>query len=275
MTGTTDTSTRDPEPAPSTPTLRVEDDADSGVRLVTIDRPEVRNALSKDVLADLRTVLEHSRDDDSVSVLVLTGAGDKAFAAGADITQLKDYTPATALQSEMQHTYDLVERFPKPTIAAVNGYALGGGCELAMSCDIRIASDRARFGLPEPSLGVLPGAGGTQRLGRLIGTGRAIELILTGRFVDAEEALRVGLVTSVVPPAELIDAARATAATIASKGPLAVRLAKLVVRTGMDADQTTGLVVERLAQALLYGSSDKAEGTAAFLEKRDPEFTGE
>lgn len=260
-------------PLPVTTTLLVEDS--DGIRFLTIHRPEVRNALSKDVLADIRAVLEHTRDDDSVSVLVVTGSGEKAFAAGADINQLKNYTPASALDAEMQRTYDLVEQFPKPTIAAVNGYALGGGCELAISCDIRIAAEGARFGLPEPTLGVLPGAGGTQRLARLIGTGRAIELILTGRFLGAEEALRVGLVTSVVPQGELLDAARETAAKIAAKGPLAVRLAKLVVRTGMDADQNTGLVVERLAQALLYGSSDKAEGAAAFLEKRTPEFTGE
>ena len=248
---------------------------DQRVATVTINRPEVRNSLSRQVLDDLNAVLDHAEHDDTIGALVFTGAGDKAFAAGADITQLKNYTPHSALESYMQRTYDAVEQFAKPTIAAVNGYALGGGCELAMSCDIRIASTRAKFGLPEPTLGVLPGAGGTQRLGRLVGVGRAIEMILTGRFLDADEALRVGLVTSVTEPDELLATARSTADTILSKGPLAVRLAKLVVRTGLDADQNTGQVVERLAQALLYGSSDKAEGAAAFLDKRTPNFTGE
>lgn len=258
---------------PDTPTLDV--DVSERIAVVTINRPEVRNSLSRQVLDDLNAVLARAEQDDAIGALVFTGAGAKAFAAGADITQLQNYTPASALESYMQRTYDAIERFGKPTIAAVNGYALGGGCELAMSCDIRIASTRAKFGLPEPTLGVLPGAGGTQRLGRLVGVGRAIEMILTGRFADAEEALRTGLVTSVVEPEELLAAARSTAETILSKGPLAVRLAKLVVRTGLDADQGTGLVVERLAQALLYGSSDKAEGTEAFLDKRTPEFKGE
>lgn len=245
-----------------------------GVVVVTVNRAEVRNAVSRQVLADLRAVLADLRADDTVGVLVLTGAGDKAFVAGADISQLRDYTLHTALESEMQKVYDEVEAFEKPTIAAVNGYALGGGCELAMSCDIRIAADTARFGLPETNLSVLPGAGGTQRLARLVGTGRAIELILTGRLLDADEAARIGLVTTVVPGAELIEEASRVAGKILAKGPLAVRLAKLVVRTGMDADQRTGLVVERLAQALLYTSDDKREGAEAFLAKRKPVFTG-
>lgn len=245
-----------------------------GVVVVTVNRAEVRNAVSRQVLADLRDVLADLRADDTVGVLVLTGAGDKAFVAGADISQLRDYTLHTALESEMQKVYDQVEAFEKPTIAAVNGYALGGGCELAMSCDIRIAADTARFGLPETNLSVLPGAGGTQRLARLVGTGRAIELILTGRLLDADEAARIGLVTTVVPGAELIEEASRVAGKILAKGPLAVRLAKLVVRTGMDADQRTGLVVERLAQALLYTSDDKREGAEAFLAKRKPVFTG-
>lgn len=259
-------------PVPETPTLHVE--IADGVCLVTINRPEVRNALSAQVLTDVTAVLDYLRDDDEVAVLVITGAGEKAFIAGADITQLQHYTPSTALESAMQRVFNAIEDFPKPTIAAINGFALGGGCELAMACDIRIASERAKFGLPETNLGVLPGAGGTQRLARLVGTGRAIEMILTGRFIDAAEALRIGLVTSVVTPDALLDAARQTAATIAAKGPLAVRLAKLVVRTGMDADQGTGLVVERLAQAVLYGSEDKSEGTAAFLGKRTAAFQG-
>jgi enoyl-CoA hydratase/carnithine racemase len=174
----------------------------------------------------------------------------------------------------MQRLFDEIEAYEKPTIAAVNGFALGGGCELAMACDIRVAADTARFGLPETNLSVLPGAGGTQRLARLVGTGRAIELILTGRFVDAAEARAAGLVTSVVPQSELHNEVRAVADRILAKGPLAVRLAKLVVRAGMDTDLRTGLVVERLAQAVLYTTDDKREGATAFLDKRRPAFQG-
>ncbi|AXG12206.1 enoyl-CoA hydratase/isomerase family protein [Intrasporangium calvum] len=245
-----------------------------GVLLVTFNRPDVRNAINRQVQLDLRAALETARSDDTVGAVVLTGAGPKAFIAGADIAQVAGYTKDTALASDLQRLFDLVEDFPKPTIAAVNGFALGGGCEIAMACDIRIAAESARFGLPETALSVLPGAGGTQRLGRLVGTGRAIEMILTGRMVDAAEAERIGLVTAVVAPDELLAAARSTAATILARGPLATRLAKLVIRAGMDADQRTGQVVERLAQAVLYESEDKAEGTAAFLAKRPPRFTG-
>ncbi|WP_277453415.1 enoyl-CoA hydratase-related protein [Janibacter sp. DB-40] len=244
------------------------------VATVTINRPDVRNAVSAQVQADLRSFLTAARDDDSIGAVVFTGAGEKAFVAGADIAQLAGYTLHTGLASQMQKLYDEVEAFEKPTIAAVNGYALGGGCELAMACDIRVASETARFGLPETNLSVLPGAGGTQRLARLVGTGRAIEMILTGRMVPADEALSFGLVTTVVAPDELLGAAREVADQVLAKGPLAVRLAKLVVRSGMDADQHTGLVVERLAQALLYTSDDKREGTEAFLAKRPAEFTG-
>jgi len=244
------------------------------VAFVTINRPEVRNAVSQQVQDDLRAFLDSARHDDAVGAVVFTGAGEKAFIAGADIGQLAGYTLHTGLASQMQRLYDEIEAFEKPTIAAVNGYALGGGCELAMSCDIRIACDTARFGLPETNLSVLPGAGGTQRLARLVGTGRAIELILTGRMVAADEAHAIGLVTDVVPKSELLAKAAEVAGQVLAKGPLAVRLAKLVVRTGMDADQRTGLVVERLAQALLYTSDDKREGTEAFLAKRPPSFTG-
>lgn len=249
-------------------------DIREGVAVVTINRPDVRNAVNAQVQADIRAALASIRVDDSVGAVIFTGAGDKAFIAGADIGQLASYTLHTDLASDMQRLYDMIEDFEKPTIAAVNGYALGGGCELAMACDIRIAGDNARFGLPETNLSVLPGAGGTQRLARLIGTGRAIEMILTGRMIDAAEAARVGLVTDVVAQDELLARARETAGKILAKGPLAVRLAKLVVRSGMDADQRTGLVVERLAQALLYTSDDKREGAEAFLAKRRPEFTG-
>jgi enoyl-CoA hydratase len=253
-------------------TLTVE--VDDRLAVLTINRPEVRNALSQQVLAELRDALAELGAADDVGAVAFTGAGEKAFAAGADITQLRTNDLHAGLDAKMQGTYDQVEAFPKPTVAAVNGFALGGGCELAMACDIRIASENARFGLPETTLSVLPGAGGTQRLARLVGTGRAIEMILTGRLVDAAEAHAMGLVTAVVPTDGLRAELRRLADAILAKGPLAVRLAKLVVRAGMDADQRTGQVVERLAQALLYTTADKAEGTSAFLEKRPPAFQG-
>ena len=244
------------------------------IALVRLNRPEVRNAINAQVQADLRAALEEMRDDDAVGVVVITGVGEKAFAAGADIGQLRNYDLRTGLTSSMQRLYDEVESYAKPTIAAVNGYALGGGCELAMACDIRIASTAARFGLPETNLSVLPGAGGTQRLARLAGVGRAIDMILTGRMLSAPEALAAGLVTRMAEPDELLATAREVAEAILAKGPLAVRLAKLVVRTGMDADRRTGLVVEQLAQSLLYTTDDKREGAESFLDKRTPEWSG-
>ncbi|CAM3877135.1 enoyl-CoA hydratase/isomerase family protein [Tsukamurella ocularis] len=247
---------------------------EGGIAVLTLNRPDVHNAINAQVQTALRAALDAVRGDPEAGAVIITGAGDSAFAAGADIGQLRDYDMGTGLTAAMQDLYDVVERFDKPTIAAVNGYALGGGCELAMACDIRIASDRARFGLPETTLSVLPGAGGTQRLARLIGVGRALEMILTGRAVRADEALTAGLVTAVVPPAELLDHARSVAARILAKGPVATRLAKLVVRSGANADQGTGQVIERLAQALLYTTDDKREGAAAFLDKRDPSWSG-
>ena len=252
----------------------LEVDVDDRLAVVTINRPEVRNALSRTVLSELLATLDDLRERDDVGLVAFTGAGGKAFVAGADITQLRHHDLHTGLDAAMQRAFDVVEAFPKPTIAAVNGFALGGGCELAMACDIRIAAENARFGLPETTLSILPGAGGTQRLARLVGTGRAIEMILTGRFVDAAEAHAIGMVTSVAPADGLRAELRRVADAILAKGPLAVRLAKLVVRAGMDADQRTGQVVEQLAQALLYTTADKAEGTSAFLEKRPPAFRG-
>jgi enoyl-CoA hydratase/carnithine racemase len=249
-------------------------DTEDRVAVITLNRPDVRNAINAQVQTDLRTALADLRDDDTVGVVVITGAGDRAFAAGADIGQLQSYDLHTGLTSSMQRLYDELEAFEKPTIAAVNGYALGGGCELAMACDLRIAAATARFGLPETNLSVLPGAGGTQRMSRLVGVGLAIDLILTGRMLDAGEALSAGLVTRVTEPDQLLVTAREVAAAILAKGPLAVRLAKLVIRTGMDADRRTGLVVEQLAQSLLYTTADKREGAESFLAKRTPEWSG-
>ena len=249
-------------------------DGVEGVAVLTLDRPEVRNAINAQVQSELRAALAALRDDDQVGVVVITGAGEKAFAAGADIGQLQHYDLHTGLASSMQRLYDEVESFEKPTIAAVHGYALGGGCELAMACDLRIAATTARFGLPEAALSVLPGAGGTQRLSRLVGAGLAIDMILTGRMLDAGEALAAGLVTRVAEPEQLLTSACGLASAILLKGPLAVRLATLVIRTGLDADRRTGLVVEQLAQSLLYTTADKREGAEAFLAKRAPEWSG-
>lgn len=242
--------------------------------LVTIDRPDVRNALSLEVQRDLRGALDFVRADPGVGAVVFTGAGDRAFAAGADIQRLRDYTREAALGSHMQRLFDEIEDFDKPTIAAVNGLALGGGCELAMACDIRVASEHARFGLPETALGIIPGAGGTQRLSRLTGVGMALDLILTGRLLSAEEACRAGLVTRVVPADNLLSTCHDIAEEMLQRGPLAVRLARLVVRAGAEVDQASGQVIERLAQAVLYETEDKREGVDAFLEKRPAEFKG-
>ncbi len=247
---------------------------EDGVGWITLNRPDVRNALNGQVLEDLRAALAALRGNEVAGAVVFTGAGEKAFAAGADIGELRDRDFLDALSSAMQAFYDEIEGFEKPTIAAVNGYALGGGCELAMACDIRIAAENARFGLPETTLAILPGAGGTQRLARLIGKGRAVEMILTGRFMPADEALAAGLVTKVVPQEELMAAVRETADQVLAKGPLAVRLAKLAVQAGSETDQKTGLLIERLAQAVLFTSEDKQEGTSAFVEKRKPDFQG-
>ena len=244
------------------------------VATITIDRQEVRNALNSQVISEIRRALEEFGGNEEVGVVVFTGAGEKSFAAGADISELRKRTMLEVLASNMQKLYNEVEAYEKPTIAAVNGYALGGGCELAMSCDIRIASMNAKFGQPEVNLSIIPGAGGTQRLSRLVGKGRALELILTGRIIDAEEAARIGLVSQITPPDELMDAVRTTADAILSKGPLAIRLAKLAVHRGFEIDQGTGLILERLAQAVLFASEDKQEGTNAFIEKRKPLFRG-
>lgn len=249
-------------------------DVQDGIGTITMNRPNVRNAINNQVRKDLGSVLDELRHDDNVGAVVFTGAGDKAFVAGADIGEFTRRTALDVLTSSTQELYDEIEAYEKPTIAAVNGYALGGGCELALACDIRIASENARFGLPETTLAVLPGAGGTQRLARLIGKGRALEMIMTGRFMPAEEALTAGLVTKVVSREELAGAVKETVEQVLAKGPLATRLAKLAVQTGFETDQKTGLVIEKLALALLFDAEDKNEGAVAFLEKRKPNFKG-
>ncbi|WP_172373786.1 enoyl-CoA hydratase/isomerase family protein [Sporosarcina jiandibaonis] len=240
---------------------------------IIINLPEQRNPLSKETLGEMKDALEKLKNSKETNCIIFTGQGDKSFAAGADISQLKNRVPLDVFTpGGMQEIYDYIEAYDKPTIAMVNGFALGGGCELAMACDIRIASTHAKFGLPELNLGIIPSAGGTQRMARLIGKGKAVELILTGRIITAEEAERIGLVSEVVPLDQLKGAVEKTAAQILSKGPLAVKLAKMAIHAGFDTDMKAGQMIEKLAQAVLFSTDDKNEGTSAFLEKRSPEF---
>ncbi|MEJ7810078.1 MAG: enoyl-CoA hydratase-related protein [Gemmatimonadaceae bacterium] len=243
---------------------------------VTVNRPDKLNALNDATIADLdRAFAEAARLDD-VGGIILTGAGTKAFVAGADIAELAEQGPvdgrARALRG--QQVFSRIERSPKPVIAAINGYALGGGCELALACHIRIASDAARLGLPETKLGIGPGYGGTQRLPRLIGKGRALQLILTGEMIDAAEAFRIGLVNKVVPAAELAAAAEAMMRQILEKGPVAVALCIEAVNRGVETTLDDGLAMEANHFGLLASTEDMREGMHAFLEKRAPRFTG-
>jgi enoyl-CoA hydratase len=252
--------------------LRLE--VDGRVATLTVARPEVRNALDTETVAEFHRALEEVRAA-RATVLIVTGAGDKAFVSGADITAIQARRRDDALASINSRLMSAIESHEAVSIAAVNGYALGGGCELALACDLRIAAETAVFGLPEPSLGIIPGAGGTQRLPRIVGLGRAKEMILTGARWDARQALAAGLVSQVVPPSELAGAARALAERVLALGPLAVRLAKAALNLSAQAPLAAGLVYESTAQAITFESRDKAEGTAAFLEKRPPAFKGE
>ncbi len=245
-----------------------------GVLVLTINRPEVRNALNAEVREALFAAFAEAEGDGEVMALVLTGAGDKAFVAGADIRELKERTPVSHLAAA--HRLDLaIEAMGKPVVAAVNGYALGGGCELAMACTLRVASrEHARFGQPEINLGIIPGMGGTQRLSRLCGVGRALQLCLTGDIIDAEEAYRIGLVNYLVPAGDLISFSVELAAKLGKKPPVALRAARDAVLRGADMSLREGLDFEARLFALCLGTEDKAEGMAAFLEKREPRFKG-
>ena len=247
---------------------------DGRMAVLTVDRPEARNALSSETVEEMHRALEEARRA-KVTVLIVTGGGDKAFVSGADIRAIRARGRDDALASINSRLMTAVEAHEGVTIAAVNGYALGGGCELALACDLRIASEKAVFGLPEPSLGIIPGAGGTQRLPRIVGLGRAKEMILTGARWDAAQALAYGLVSEVVPAAELLAAARRMAGRVLALGPLAVRLAKMALNASTQMPLGAGLVFESTAQAITFASTDKQEGTTAFLEKRPPRFTGE
>ena len=246
------------------------------IAYVTLNRPEVLNAPNAALMAELDCVLDGIAGDESVSVMILTGAGEKAFAAGADISEInrKDALTGVAMAVNGQRILRRLETMGKPSIAAVNGFALGGGCEIAMACTIRIASEKAKFGQPEVNLGVIPGYAGTQRLCRIVGRGVAMELILTGRIIDAGEALRIGLVTQVVPPADLLTTAEKTAKTLVAKGPLALRAAMEVVNRGHDIDFDDACALEAQMFGVLCATEDMKEGTTAFLEKRQAAFKG-
>jgi len=244
------------------------------VATLTVDRPEVRNALDTATVEELHRALDEVRAA-RTGVLILTGAGDKAFVSGADIRAIRERRRADALASINSRLMSAIESHEAVSIAAVNGYALGGGCELALACDLRIAAEHAVFGQPEPAIGIIPGAGGTQRLPRIVGLGRAKELILTGARWDARQAREYGLVSQVVPAGELIEAAQAMAGRVLALGPLAIRLAKLALNASMQMPLAAGLLFESTVQAITFDSRDKLEGTAAFLEKRKPQFTGE
>jgi enoyl-CoA hydratase len=246
------------------------------IATVTIDRQEKLNALNPDVIRELGEVFEALRSDESVLGVVLTGAGQKAFVAGADIGVLAEMTPTSgvAVSRQGQEVLRAIETFPRPVLAAVGGYALGGGCELALACHLRVASDNARFGLPEVGLGIIPGYGGTIRLARLIGLGRAIELTLTGEQIDASRAAELGLVSRVVPRGELEEAARALLGKILRNGPVAVRMALESVYHALDATTEDALRLESSLFGLLASTEDMKEGMGAFLEKRRPEFKG-
>lgn len=263
--------------APATPALEnVLYDRKGSVAYVTLNRPQVMNALNLPTWRDLRAAFEWARDDASIRGVILTGAGGKAFIAGADITELTRMTAFEAQQSSRfgQEVLDLIEGLGKPIIAAINGFALGGGCEAAMACTIRIAVETAKFGQPEVKLGLLPGGGGTQRLPRLVGKGRAMHLILSGDMIDAQEAYRVGLINEIVPADRLVARAEAILASIAANAPIAVKFALDAVNKGLDTSQSEGLLLEASYFGLCATTEDKKEGTTAFLEKRVPKFLG-
>jgi len=246
------------------------------IAYVTVNRPKVLNALNQRTWADLRTAFEDARDDTEVRGVILTGAGEKAFIAGADIGELAHVTAVDAERSSSfgQAVLNLVENLGKPVVAAVNGFALGGGCETAMACTIRIAAESAKFGQPEVKLGLLPGGGGTQRLPRLVGKGRALQLILSGETINASEAYRIGLVNEVVPAASLIERAEAILKQILANAPIAVKYSIDAVNQGMETSQTEGFALEASFFGLCAATEDKKEGTSAFLEKRTAQFQG-
>jgi len=251
-------------------------DRDAAVAVVTINRPKVLNALNAPTLDELRRVVLDLKRDDSIRAVVITGAGDKAFVAGADINELAVQSPSSGRDLALtgQHVFDLIENLGKPVIAAINGYALGGGCELAMACTLRLAADTARLGQPEVNLGILPGYAGTQRLARLVGKGKAMEMILTGSPISAAEAERIGLVNRVVAAPDLLAEARKLAQALAVQAPIAMRYIINAINHGLEMPFAQGCAYEATLFGLAAATDDMREGTRAFLEKRKPVFHG-
>jgi len=252
-------------------------DKEDELAIITFNRPEVRNAINFLAIDEALEAVKKADADETVRVLILTGAGEKAFIAGADIGELQQRNTLTELgerSGRRRVLNHLLETMSKPSIAAINGFAIGGGLEIALACTLRVTADTAKFGLPEINLGIMPGNGGTQRLPRLVGKGRAMEMILTGGLIDAAEAYRIGLVNQVAPLAELMDYTRQLARKLASKSPLALNIAKDAINTGLDLCLAEGIRYEQKNFAILCGSEDKKEGVAAFLEKRKPIFQG-
>lgn len=249
-------------------------DISNYIATITINRPEALNAMNKIVVAELKNAMEECENNDDVGVIVITGAGDKAFIAGADIKSMQRMSGREALEfsREGQEMTMVIENSPKPVIAAINGFALGGGCEIALACDMRIASENAKFSQPEVALGIIPGWGGTQRLPRLIGKGRAIEMIAGGEMIDAKEALRIGLVNHVVSQQDLMGNTYSLAKSILKNGPTAVGAALKCIHVGYDKDLENGLDIELNAFAELFETNEQREGTTAFVEKRKPNF---
>ncbi|HWR82827.1 MAG TPA: enoyl-CoA hydratase-related protein [Candidatus Deferrimicrobium sp.] len=246
------------------------------ILIVTISRERVLNALNKETIAELQQLFSYYWSDDAIRCVIITGAGEKAFVAGADIHEMADLNmrSGTDLSARGSYLMRTVQNFPKPVIAAVNGFALGGGCELAMACDIRLASEKAKFAQPEITLGIIPGYGGTQRLARLVGRGKAMQMILTGEMIDAREAYRIGLVEEVYPAEELMNKALQMAEVICSRAPISAVLAKECVNRGLDVSLSVGCDLEKANFGQVCGTGDKNEGIEAFSEKRKPQFTG-
>jgi enoyl-CoA hydratase len=245
------------------------------IATLTVNRPQVLNALNRQTLLDIKGAVEQFRDDENADVLVITGAGEKAFIAGADISFMAEMNPleARAFAKLGMDVFSLIETVSKPVIAAINGFTLGGGCELAMACDFRICHEKSKFGQPEVGLGVTPGFGGTQRLPRLVGTGMAKQLLYTGAVIDAQEALRIGLVNAVTSIEELMDEVMKIAGKISAQGQVAVQLCKAAVHEGMQVDIDRAMTLEADMFALCFASEDQTEGMKAFVEKRKPQFT--
>jgi enoyl-CoA hydratase/carnithine racemase len=273
------TSTLAPAPAASSAALNLANvlyEKKGAIAYVTVNRPKVLNALNTPTWTDLRTAFEDAKNDAAVRGVILTGAGDKAFIAGADISELAHASAVDAERSSRfgQQVLDLIENLGKPVVAAIGGFALGGGCETAMACTIRIAVETAKFGQPEVKLGLLPGGGGTQRLPRLVGKGRALQLMLSGEMISAQEAYRIGLVNEIVPSSELIARAETILRQIASNAPISVKFTLEAANKGLETSQSEGLLLEASYFGLCAATEDKKEGTTAFLEKRAPQFHG-